>query len=265
MIELRHEIVNGSPIAYRRAGAGPPLVLLHGFASDSRAWGPQLDGLSSELSVIAWDAPGAGASPDPPVPFTFGDWADALAGLLDRLAVQEAHVLGISWGGVLAQEFYRRYPGRTRSLVLADTYAGWTGSLGADVAARRLATMLDDAALAPTAFAERYVPGMFGSTPPPDAVALLGRLIAEHHPVGFRLMATALAGADTGDFLRQINVPTRLLWGDEDARSPIALGRRLEAEIPGAKLVVIEGAGHVSNLDRPMEFNAAVAEFLRTV
>ena len=265
MTELRHEIVSGLPIAVRRAGTGPALVLLHGFASDSRAWLPQLEQLSSEFSVIAWDAPGAGASPDPPGTFTFVDWADALAGLLDALAVPEAHVLGISWGGVLAQEFYQRHQGRTRSLVLADTYAGWTGSLGKDAAAHRLATMLEDAALAPADFVQRYLPGMFGRTPPPGAVATLGRLLAEHHPVGFRLMATALARADTRDLIRRIQVPTLLLWGDQDERSPIAVGRQLAAEVPGARLNLIDGAGHVSNLDRPIEFNAAVAEFLRDV
>jgi pimeloyl-ACP methyl ester carboxylesterase len=262
-IELRQEIVSGSPIAYRRAGTGPALVLLHGFASDSRAWGPQLEGLSSEFSIIAWDAPGAGASPDPPGAFTFGDWADALAGLLDRLAVQGAHVLGISWGGVLAQVFYQRYPGRTRSLVLADTYAGWTGSLGVAAAAGRLESAMADLALPPAEFADRFMPSMFGSTPPHDAVDTLGRLIADRHPVGFRLMATALARADTRHLLPQIRVRTLLLWGDQDVRSSIGVGRQLQAEIPGARLVVIEGAGHVSNLDRPTEFNAAVAEFLR--
>lgn len=263
MTELRRQVVNGSPIAYRRAGAGPALVLLHGFASDSRAWQPQLDQLSSAFSVIAWDAPGAGVSPDPPGAFGFADWADALAGLLDALDVETAHVLGLSWGGVLAQEFYRRHPGRTTSLILADTYAGWAGSLGEDAAARRLQSSLDDLALPPVEFAERFLPSMFGPTPPAEAVATLGALIADRHPAGFERMATELARANTLDLLPRIQVPTLLLWGDRDVRSPIAIGRAIEAAIPGARLVVLEGAGHASNLDRPTEFNAAVAEFLR--
>jgi pimeloyl-ACP methyl ester carboxylesterase len=127
---LRAE-VKGFSIAYQRAGRGPVVVLLHGFLFDSRAWRPQLEGLSDDFTVIAWDAPGAGQSPDPPERFGITDWADCLAGLLDFAGVGSAHIVGLSWGGILAQEFYRRQPRRVRTLVLADTYAGWRGSLSA--------------------------------------------------------------------------------------------------------------------------------------
>src|SRR3990172_7796083 len=114
--------VNGLSVFYERTGSGPVLVLLHGFLLDSRMWRPQLESLPDHFTVIAWDAPGAGQSPDPPETFGIGDWADSLAGLLDAAGVDRAHVLGLSWGGILAQEFYRRHPARPRSLVLADTY-----------------------------------------------------------------------------------------------------------------------------------------------
>src|SRR6185436_4948861 len=94
-------------IAYQRAGSGPALVLLHGFSLDSRSWRPQVEGLSDSFTVIAWDAPGAGQSQDPPDSFGIDDWVDTLAGFLDRTAVGEAHVVGLSWGGLLTQEFYR--------------------------------------------------------------------------------------------------------------------------------------------------------------
>jgi pimeloyl-ACP methyl ester carboxylesterase len=90
--------VAGGEIAYREAGEGPALVLLHGFLCDSRCWRTQLAGLSSEFRVVAWDAPGAGASEDPPDTFTMGDWAHSLAGFLDALRISKAHVLGLSWG-----------------------------------------------------------------------------------------------------------------------------------------------------------------------
>src|SRR3970040_1568304 len=95
--------VNGLPVGYERAGDGPALVLLHGFTHDSRVWKPQLESLSAQFTVIAWDAPGAGQSSDPPETFGIGDWADCLAGLLDAIGVQQAHILGLSWGGLLAQ------------------------------------------------------------------------------------------------------------------------------------------------------------------
>lgn len=257
--------MSGSSLAYRRAGAGPTLVLLHGFASDSRAWRPQIEALSTEFTVIAWDAPGAGESPDPPEGFGFDDWADVLARFLDALDIPTAHVLGLSWGGVLAQVFHGRHPERTTSLVLADTYAGWPGSLGAEAAARRLDSTLADLALPPDEFAERFLPTMFGPMPSRDARSTLAELIADRHPIGFRLMALALAQADTRDLARRINVPTLLPWGDHDVRAPMSVGRELEALIPGSRLAVIEGAGHASNLDRPAEFNAVVAEFLRSI
>ena len=125
---LRAE-VNGLSVAYQRTASGPALVLLHGFTHDSRVWSPQLEGLSDSFTIIAWDAPGAGQSPDPPETYEIGDWADCLAGLLDAAGVQRAHIVGLSWGGLVAQEFYLRHPTRLWSLTLSDTYAGWKGSL----------------------------------------------------------------------------------------------------------------------------------------
>ena len=142
--------VNGLSVAYRRSGEGPALVLLHGFSYDSRAWRPQLDSLSDRFTVIAWDAPGAGQSSDPPETFGIGDWADCLGALLRGAKVERAHVLGLSWGGILAQEFYRRHAAHVRSLVLADTYAGWKGSLSEPIVAERLSACLRDASLPPT-------------------------------------------------------------------------------------------------------------------
>jgi pimeloyl-ACP methyl ester carboxylesterase len=126
-------------VAYRRVGSGTPLLFLHGFLCDSRVWRPQLSELADEFDLIAWDAPGAGASLDPPLGFTLTDWADACAQLLDALDLEPAHIVGLSWGGLVAQELFRLAPERVRSLVLADTYAGWKGSFGDNIAQQRLA------------------------------------------------------------------------------------------------------------------------------
>jgi pimeloyl-ACP methyl ester carboxylesterase len=138
---MLHAEVGGLPVAYQRAGDGPALVLLHGFTHDSRAWRPQLDGLADLFTVIAWDAPGAGNSVDPPETFGIRDWAYCLAGLFDVVGVHSAHIVGLSWGGLLAQEFYRHHAARVRSLVLADTYAGWKGSLPEPIPEERLAAL----------------------------------------------------------------------------------------------------------------------------
>ncbi len=117
--ELIRAQVGEYSIAYRRAGAGPALVLLHGFLCDSRCWMRQLDDLSDRFTVVAWDAPGAGVSSDPPGTFTPTDWAHCLAQFLNVGGIERAHVLGLSWGGLLAQQFYHQYPARVIGLILA--------------------------------------------------------------------------------------------------------------------------------------------------
>jgi pimeloyl-ACP methyl ester carboxylesterase len=249
-------------IAYQRAGDGPPLVLLHGFTHDSRVWRPQLENLSDQFSVVAWDAPGAGQSPDPPESFEIGDWADCLAGLLDANDLGRVHIVGLSWGGLLAQEFYRRHAARVRSLVLADTYAGWKGSLPEPIPEERLAACLHDASLPPDEFVPRYLPGMLSASPTQGVLAELAGIMSDFHPIGFRLMAAALAHADTRDLLPNIRVPTLLVWGEADARSPMPVAHQLRDAIPAARLAVIPGAGHVSNLEQPARFNGEVRDFL---
>jgi pimeloyl-ACP methyl ester carboxylesterase len=261
---LRAE-VNGLSVAYERTGDGPALLLLHGFTHDSRAWRPQLETLSDQFTVIAWDAPGAGQSSDPPDNFEMGDWADCLSGLLDATGFERAHIVGLSWGGLLAQEFYRRNPARVRSLVLADTYAGWRGSLPEPIPEQRLAACLRDASLPPGEFVERYLPAMFSESPKPQVRKELARIMFDFHPNGFRLMATALARADTRDLLPEIRVPTLLIWGDADARSPMAVAHQIRDAVPGSRLAVIRGAGHVSNLEEPARFTAETRDFCLSV
>ena len=203
---LRAE-VDGLTIAYRRAGAGPVLVLLHGFLVDSRMWRPQLDSLAADFTVIAWDAPGAGESADPPDGFTMADWADSLAGLLDIADVDAAHIVGLSWGGILAQEFYRRYPARTHSLVLAGTYAGWRGSLPEGICEERLQTCLRDSSLPAAELVSKYLPTMFGETTPDEARLELSTVMLDFHPLGFRLMAMSSANGTRARFSRRFRFP----------------------------------------------------------
>ena len=261
---LRAE-VDGLSIAYERTGGGPVLVLLHGFLFDSRAWRPQLDGLSNDFTVIAWDAPGAGQSADPSETFEMGDWADCLTQLLDAAGVGSAHILGLSWGGMLAQEFYRRQPQRVRSLVLADTYAGWRGSLGEMISEERLAKCLHDSSLPASELVPRYLPAMHGESAAQEVRDELVTIMSDFHPVGFRLMALSSAHSDTRDFLPEIRVPTLLVWGEADARSPITVAREIHAAIPNARLTAIPGAGHLSNLEAPAQLNAEVRDFCLSV
>jgi pimeloyl-ACP methyl ester carboxylesterase len=255
---------NGLEIGYRRVGEGPPLVLVHGATEDGRAWQPQLEALSDEFTVVAWDEPGAGRSSDVPAGFGLPDYASCLAALIEALELGPAHLAGISWGGTVVLELYRHQPGLVATMIMVDTYAGWKGSLPqGEVDARVQAA--HDALAAP---AEEFdpslaVPGWFAGDPPPEFVPLLESMAADARPESLRTALSVMAEADRRDLLPRIAVPTLLVWGEQDARSPLSVARQFEAAIPDTKLVVIPDCGHVCNLERPEQFNEAVREFCR--
>ena len=214
-------------VAFRSVGAGAPLVLLHGFLCDSRAWRRQLEDLADDFRLIAWDAPGAGESSDPPDTFTITDWADCLAGFLDAVGVREANIVGLSWGGLLAQEFYRLYPSRVLRLILAGTYAGWLGSLGPDVARERLTRCEQESHLPPDEFVAKWVPVEFFHDASVDLAQEMANVVSSFHPAGFRLMAKSLAEADTTAVLEQIAVPVHAPVGRGGSPLPRRCGRAL--------------------------------------
>ncbi len=255
--------VDGLRIAYERAGAGPPLVLLHGYVADGpTTWGRQIDALCDEYTVVAWDAPGAGGSSDPPESFGMAGYADCLAGFVEALGIDRAHVAGLSFGGALALELSRRHAAIPMSLVLVSAYAGWGGSLPADVAEQRLRQALVLADLTPDEFVDALLPTMFTEGTAPEAVESFRPSMLAFHPAGFRAMARASA-EDLRDVLPGVAVPTLLVYGDHDVRAPLTVGEALRAAIPGSTLVVLRGAGHACNLESPDEFDAAVRSFLR--
>jgi pimeloyl-ACP methyl ester carboxylesterase len=253
---------NGLEVAYERAGSGPPLVLAHGAASDSRLWQPQVEALADEFTVVAWDEPGAGRSSDLPWGFGLPDYADCLAALIEALSLGPAHVGGLSWGGTVALELYRRRPACVATLILVDTYAGWKGSLPEEELNRRVAHAREMLA-APAESFDPTLPGLLSADPPPEAVALLEEMAADVRPESMRTQLTLMAETDQRDLLPRIAVPTLLVWGEQDARSPLAIARQFERAIPDTRLVVIPDAGHVSNLEQPERFNGAVREFCR--
>ena len=255
--------VDGLRIAYERAGDGPPLVLLHGYVGDGPAtWRAQIDGLSDEFTVVAWDGPGAGRSSDPPEAFSLEDYADCLAGFVRALGLHRPHVAGLSFGGVLALELHRRHPAVPTTLTLASAYAGWAGSLPAETVRLRLSQALALADLPPAELVQALLPTMFSERAPPTCVAAFEAAMRAFHPAGLRAMARASAG-DLRDALLRISVPTLLVYGDEDVRAPLAVGEHLHASIDGSTLVVLPGSGHVVTIDAPDAFNRAVRTFLR--
>jgi pimeloyl-ACP methyl ester carboxylesterase len=238
-------------------------VLLHGAFADSRDWIPQLDGLADEFTVVAWDAPGCGGSFDPPEDFGLDGYADCLAAFVEALGIERPHLGGLSFGGGLALEVFRRHPGLPRTLVLASAYAGWAGSLGREEAEARRAEFLRNADRPLEEVAREFSTTLFTDSVPEELVReAIDLMTGSTRPAGMRAMGNAFADADLRAVLPLVDIPTLLIWGSADQRSPVAVGEALHEGIEGSRLVVLNGPGHAVNLEAPERFNEEVRSFL---
>src|SRR5262249_14501920 len=212
-----------------------------------------------------WDAGGWGGWGGPPGAWRLPDYADCLAGLIEALGLERPHVAGLSWGGGLALELYRRHPQLPRSLVLASAYAGWAGSLPPEVVAERLRQGMREAELPPAWWVPGYREGLFAAAAPAQVAEEALAIMLEVRRGGMRPMVQGLAEADLREVLPRIQVPTLLLYGDADRRSPPqVVAHDLHAKIPGSRLVVMPGVGHQCDMEAPDRFNAEVRSFLRS-
>jgi 3-oxoadipate enol-lactonase len=250
-------------LAYEEAGRGEPVVLLHGFPFNRSLWREQAEALRERFRVITPDLRGHGESPAEGETATMEEMAGDVAALLDALGVGRAVVGGLSMGGYVTLAFCRLFPERVRALVLADTRPqgdAEEGKRGREQTARRAL----GEGMGPVA--ESMLPKMFAAATfdgRPDVVARVREMILATKPEG---AAAALRGMalrrDHTEWLSEISVPTLVVVGSEDAITPPADSETMRAKIPGARLEVIGGAGHVSNVERPEEFNRALLNFL---
>lgn len=258
--------VGGLRIAYERAGSGPPVVLVHGFVGDGHStWGQQIEALSDEFTVVAWDAPGAGRSADPPAWFRIEHFADCFTAFVRALGFEAAHLVGLSFGGILVVSAAARESGVARSLALVGAYAGWRGSLGPDEATARLEKCLRLSEVTAEEFEQAMVPSMFSATAASPAVTEFVASVRRFRPPGFRVMSRASAEADLRAFLPEIRVPTLLVYGDHDARASLEVAEGLRSSIPASRLVILPGVGHVSPVEAPESVSRELRGFLRTV
>ena len=260
-----HVEVDGLTVAFERAGAGPAVVLAHGFVGDARStWGSQIDVLCDEFTVIAWDAPGAGGSADVPEDFGMNGYVDCFAGFLRALHVSRAHVAGLSFGGALVLATFYRYRELVSSLTLVSGYAGWVGSLGREEADLRLEGSLRASHLVPDDFVAAMTPSMFSSAARAELVDPFLDSVRAFRPTGFRAMAYA-SYADQSHVLGEVDVPMLLLYADHDVRAPVSIGESIHDAVPGSELVVLNGAGHASTVEAPDEVALELRRFLRSV
>ena len=254
---------DGIRLHYVQVGQGIPLLLVHGYPLDHMLWQPQLDQLSDIAQVIAPDLRGFGQSDAPDGIYTMEAYADDLAALLDTLKIERAVVCGLSMGGYIVLAFWKKHASRVRGLILVDTRSGADapaarqGRLDMAEQVKRHGTKPAADAMLPRVLAETTRQSR------PDLIELAHAMMLRQPPAG--IIGAQLGMAERPDStptLPTINVPTLVVFGDQDVITPAETeGRSLAAAIPGAKLVVIPNAGHLSNLEQPQVFNVAVREF----
>jgi pimeloyl-ACP methyl ester carboxylesterase len=262
---MDHVEVDGLRVSYTRAGTGPALVMLHGAPSDSRTWQWMLPDLSRDHTVIAWDAPGFGESADIDDTWRAPQFADALAGFVAALGLERPHLVGHSFGTMVALSLFQRHPAVPASLVLVGGYAGWAGSLPPDEVARRLDMFVGMAELG-DAFDPKSYPGLFSDLIPADRDAALVTMMRENiRPATIRVAGHIGAETDLRPVLATIDVPTLLLHGESDARSPLANAEALHVAIPTSQLVVLPNLGHACVVEDPEACAAEIRRFVKTV
>lgn len=255
--------VNDIQMAYTEAGSGRPVVLIHGYPFNRSLWNEQVAALSGSYRVIAPDLRGFGESDSSDGSSTMNRMAQDLAALLDHLGVPRATFGALSMGGYVSLAFYKQFASRVRALILADTRAQADTEEAKQNRAQQAEKALAEgmAGIADAMLPKLLTPETVSKRP--EVVKRVRDMMLKTKPEG---AAAALRGMaerdDQTSLLSKITVPTLIVVGAEDAITPVADSEKMNQAIGGSRLVVLENAGHVSNLERTEKFNEALLDFL---
>lgn len=258
--------VADNQLFYLRRGAGEPLLLIQGLSMTHLHWGePLLSRLEGDFETIAYDHRGVGRSSSVIDPFTIVDLAEDAAGLLDALELESVHVLGISMGGMVAQELVLRHPERVRTLALGGTSAGGEGSVPTDrKIIHRLGHLITSgqAGLAMREALAYNVSPEFASDPKNLAPF---RDIALELPTSLEMLVAqfeAISEHDASDRLGEIDKPTLIVHGTDDQLLPVGNARHMASLMPHARLELLDGVAHMFWWERPERTAALVHELV---
>ena len=250
-------------LALSVTGTGALVLFLHGIGGNRRNWQPQMEFFAARFRAAAWDARGYGESDDYDGPLQFTEFTRDLERVLVHFGAPKAHLVGLSMGGRIARNFALAYPQRVASLVLANTSPGYDAlspqAVEAFLAARRAPLL---AGKPPADIAPGVARSLLGSNPAAGAYEALVQSISALHKDSYLKTLEASVTQDRGARIEDIRCPTLVVTSDEDRLYPPALAREMARRIAGAELVEIRGAGHISNLEQPEQFNRAVLDFL---
>jgi pimeloyl-ACP methyl ester carboxylesterase len=259
---------NGQELYYEIHGEGPPLVLVMGIGYDSSLWAlEQVPALSTRFRVVLLDNRDVGRSSTASAPYTIADMADDLAGLLDALGIEQTHVLGLSMGAMIAQEFALGHADRLDRLVLAGSAAATARSAVDPI---RIWSWVKDNDATGEVFVGQQFTSLFSAAflRNRDAVQQTSALLESNPfpiaPDAYQRQAEAYLQFDSLDRLGNITAPTLVVVGEQDLLTPPWIAREVAGAIPGARLEVIrgEGSSHLVAIERPDEFNQIVSNFL---
>ena len=258
----RIEIGGGRHIGYSEAGGGErlPVVFLHGVGSDKSVWAPQLAAFGAERRAIAFDYPGYGDSDPAPEGTSRDDYARAILAAMRALGLDRAHICGLSLGGVVAIAMAALEPDACVSLILADTFASHPDGQG--IYDRSVAAA-STGSLRP--LAETRADVLLAQPADPTVRSEVIETMSAIDPAAYVIGAEAVWLARQEDRAHDIRCATLVLCGDKDHVTPPALSAALARLVPGARMELVEGAGHLANLERPDAFNTLVNAFIRGV
>jgi 3-oxoadipate enol-lactonase len=264
--EIGMSLSEHSSLSYHVQGHGQPLVWLHAFPLDRTMWDAQTQEFARDYRVITLDVFGFGESQLPAEAWSMTSMSEAIVDVLMKLNIQEPVVMiGLSMGGYIAIDFAHHFPERLRGLILADTRAE-ADSVDAKTGREKSIAMVQ--ARGSIAQVEAMEPKALGKTTRasrPEVIETFRMIGSRQSPDAVVSALKALRDrADSTVDLANIAVPTLVLVGEEDEITPLAAAQVLVDHIPGAKMVVIPQAGHLSNLENPVAFNQAVREFIST-
>ncbi|MEH7081190.1 alpha/beta hydrolase [Neobacillus drentensis] len=253
-------------IHYEIEGEGPPLMILHGMGNNSQSWKKQLQGLSKQFMVIAWDAPGYGKSSDPIIELKeFSQFADVLKGFIEKLNYSSVTLLGHSMGSAIALDFCYRFPEMVDALIISDATRG-AAALSKEENERRLNNRLHNIeTLDPKELAKLRVQELLSPQPDPEIKKEAERIYSQIRPMGFRSVAYSLFSLNQMDILSAIHVPTLVICGELDRVTPVSESQIFHEGIMGSTFVTIPGTGHLCYQEDPASFNGIVLGFLTSL
>jgi pimeloyl-ACP methyl ester carboxylesterase len=259
----RYTAVGGQRVHVRESGQGDPLLLINGIGAHVGMWSA-VERALPDVRLIAFDAPGAGRSPTPVVPLSFEALADLTESLLDQLGYGPVDVLGYSFGGLVAQFLARQSPARVRRLILAATAPGWGGVPGSVWTLSQMSTPLR---YYWRPYYESVIGRLMGGRARTDGefVRRHGDIRQRHppNPVGYLWQLWAMFGSSgTLPWLGELGQPTLVVAGDDDPVMPVANAMLLARAIPGARLLVARGEGHLLLMDDDSAALPAIREFV---